>query len=266
MLDRQRTLGTIGRLLTYPNEQYIEAAELLYVIMQTEMPEAARALSAFGQFVEGLELYELEEAYTRTFDINPACALEIGWHLFGEEYVRGQFLVRMRQELARFQICESAELPDHVTHVLAVVAAMPEDDAKYFVHACVQPAVEKMRTALTEKESPFAPVVDCLALVFDDLFGPAPVKDETDEAGQPTETDPLRGFPMPTEMDIPAEGVANNVCSGGDCGGGGGCGSDSHSDSGGGESDIPLVQINMNELTGDALRNGNPSANGFNTH
>jgi len=39
-----------------------------------------------------------------TFDINPACALEVGWHLFGEDYMRGQFLVRMREELSKYEI------------------------------------------------------------------------------------------------------------------------------------------------------------------
>ncbi len=42
-----------------------------------------------------------EELYTRTFDLNPVCALEIGWHLFGEDYERGAFLVRMRDQLRR---------------------------------------------------------------------------------------------------------------------------------------------------------------------
>ena len=104
--------------------------ELLYLIVQAELPEAAQGISEFGQFVEQCGEFELEEAYTRTFDVNPACALEIGWHLFGEDYMRGQFLVRMRGELAKYGIPESSELPDHLTHVLAVIAAMPDDEAR----------------------------------------------------------------------------------------------------------------------------------------
>ena len=66
----------------------------------------------------------LEEAFTGTFDVNPACALEVGWHLFGEEYARGMFLVRMREELRKYGLAESSELPDHVSHVLAIVNAI----------------------------------------------------------------------------------------------------------------------------------------------
>ena len=101
----------------------------MYVILQGEIPEAAKAAADFGAFAEQHELWEVEEAFTRTFDVNPTCALEVGWHLFGEEYARGMFLVRMREELRKYSLPESAELPDHIAHVLAVVAAMPDDEA-----------------------------------------------------------------------------------------------------------------------------------------
>ena len=41
-------------------------------------------------------------------------------------------------------IAESVELRDHLCHVLAVLAAMPDDQATRFARACVQPAVETM--------------------------------------------------------------------------------------------------------------------------
>ena len=37
---------------------------------------------------------QIQELYTRTFDINPVCTLEIGWHIFGEDYARGALLVK----------------------------------------------------------------------------------------------------------------------------------------------------------------------------
>ena len=81
-------------------------------------------MAAFGAYSEPRDLHELEETYARTFDINPACALEVGWHLFGEEYARGLFLVRLRGEMREHGVEESSELPDHITHVLALIAAM----------------------------------------------------------------------------------------------------------------------------------------------
>ncbi len=164
------TLQSLSRLLTYPDEQTVESAELLYIILQDELPAAAKRIAAFGAFLEQHEPWEIEEAFTGTFDVNPACALEVGWHLFGEEYARGLFLVRMREELRKYGLPESTELPDHITHVLAVIGAMPNDEARRFVRACVLPAVGKMQQALDGKETPYGHVVACLAEVLQHVW------------------------------------------------------------------------------------------------
>ncbi len=211
MQEKSRTFGTISRLLSYPDNHYIQLVELLYLIVQNELPEAAKGISQFGQFVEQCGEYELEEAYTRTFDVNPSCALEIGWHLFGEDYMRGQFLVRMRGELAKYDIPESSELPDHLAHVLAVIAAMPADEAHQFSHACLFPAIYKMQAALDKNGSPYGHLIRCLVLVLEQHFGTSEPWSENDEKmlrnsdsfpGQngprpPGMDDPLRSYPMP---------------------------------------------------------------------
>jgi nitrate reductase molybdenum cofactor assembly chaperone NarJ/NarW len=166
-----KTLRSLSYLLSYPDEQSVEAAELLYIILRHELPEAAQHISEFGAYVEQHETWEVEEAFTGTFDVSPTCALEVGWHLFGEEYARGLFLVRMREELRKYQLAESAELPDHITHVLALIGAMPDDEAKRFVTACVLPAAKKMHLALDDKDSPYRHVVSCLALILNHVWG-----------------------------------------------------------------------------------------------
>ncbi|NOZ38773.1 MAG: nitrate reductase molybdenum cofactor assembly chaperone [Planctomycetes bacterium] len=207
----ERTLGTLTRLLSYPGEHFDQLVEMLYLIVQHELPEAAKGISAFGQYLERCEENELEEAYTGTFDVNPACALEIGWHLFGEDYMRGQFLVRMRQELAKYEIPESGELPDHLTHVLPVVAFMPAEEARQFSHACVFPALHKMQVSLDKNNSPYRHLIRCLTLVLEKHFGASEPWGENDEnmlqntkefpgqngPRQPGGDDPLRAFPMP---------------------------------------------------------------------
>lgn len=197
---QQKVLKALARLLSYPDERTIDVAELLYVILQDELPDAAKDIADFGAFLERADVSEAEEAFTRTFDINPACALEVGWHLFGEEYARGMFLVRMREELRKYGIPETSELPDHVTHVLTVVAAMPADEAARFVRACVFPAVEKMRQALIGKETPFARPVNCLARVLKQIWGGDDGKSICDEEPHrqalPDGVDLLHAFPV----------------------------------------------------------------------
>ncbi len=205
-MTEQKTFRAISQLLSYPDEQTVESAELLYVILQTTLPEAAENLSAFGKYLDQHELWEVEEAFTTTFDVNPACALEVGWHLFGEEYARGMFLVRMREELRKYGLTESAELPDHMTHVLAVIGAMPTVEAKRFANACVIPAVDKMRQALATQETPYRYVVACLDAVLKHLcdWKPSdrehPDSNTTDSFGFTSGIDPLHAYPVADVM------------------------------------------------------------------
>jgi nitrate reductase delta subunit len=89
-----------------------------------------------------------QELYVQTFEFNPACTLEIGWHLFGENYERGEFLVRMREQLRRHRIAESTELPDHLTHLLPLIACMEHGEAAQFVGEFILPALTKIRSAI----------------------------------------------------------------------------------------------------------------------
>jgi nitrate reductase delta subunit len=105
---------------------------------------------------------EVEEMFTRTFDINPACGPEVGWHLFGENYSRGEFLVRMRQELRRHGLPESTELPDHLAHVLAVLARLTPDEADPFAERFVLPALDKMIAGLSGKDNPYEKLLEAV--------------------------------------------------------------------------------------------------------
>ena len=203
-----KVLDAFARLLSYPDQHTAQAAELLYIVLSGEIQAAADEISKFGYFLERSDSWQIEEAFTGTFDVNPACALEIGWHLFGEEYARGMFLVRMREELRKYDLPESTELTDHVSHVLAVVAAMPDDEAAKFVTACVQPAIEKMSLALTDKDTPYRHVIASLASVVETKWGASKPQDHEDVLkSNSAGVDPLHAFP-----------VADVGCSGG-CGG-----------------------------------------------
>ncbi|MDA1014835.1 MAG: nitrate reductase molybdenum cofactor assembly chaperone, partial [Planctomycetota bacterium] len=165
-----KTYRAFSRLLSYPDDQTGEAAELLYIVLKDVLSESAKDVASFGAFLEQHDNWQIEEAFTSTFDINPPCALEIGYHLFGEDYTRGLFLVRMREELRRYGLDESAELPDHITHVLAVIAAMSAEEADRFVPACVLPAIEKMQTALAKQDTPYRHVINALSAVLNHMW------------------------------------------------------------------------------------------------
>jgi nitrate reductase assembly molybdenum cofactor insertion protein NarJ len=118
-----------------------------------------------------------QELYVQTFEFNPACTLEIGWHLFGENYERGEFLVRMREQLRHHGIAETTELPDHLTHVLALIGRMRHEEAADLSGQFVLPALARIKDAL--KDNPYALVIraieEKLAAEFGHARRPAPL-------------------------------------------------------------------------------------------
>lgn len=86
---------------------------------------------------------ECEELYTRTFDGSSERALELGWHLHGENYARGVLLVRLRALLRQAGLDEGGELPDHVSNVLRLLGRVDETMARALVDNVLAPALDK---------------------------------------------------------------------------------------------------------------------------
>lgn len=149
----------LARLLTYPDERYAQFAQ--------GVPEILAELKPFSASVEGLSQTELQELFTRTFDLNPTCTLEVGWHLYGEEYARGAFMVSMREQMRRLSVEELGELPDHLTHLLLLVDALEPEERTEFISLYLLPAVRKMAKALEGKENPYGVVVKTVEAVLD---------------------------------------------------------------------------------------------------
>ncbi len=113
---------------------------------------------------------EVEEMFTRTFEINPVCALEIGWHIYGEDYARGALLVRLRQELRARGIPEITELPDHLTHVLQLMARLEEPLANDMAGRYLLPALRKMIEAVKDSDCPYIGLLEMTHEVIGDEF------------------------------------------------------------------------------------------------
>jgi nitrate reductase delta subunit len=151
-MNQQAFLVHVADLLDYPS------AALEDVLARTPAgmsPAAAEALRRFADDVRPLSRGEREELYTRTFDINPVTSLEVGWHLYGEQYERGAFLVTMRELLRTHGVRESAELPDHLTHVLRLLGTLPDTEAQEFCGRILLPALDKMLTGFTGTANPY---------------------------------------------------------------------------------------------------------------
>lgn len=116
-------------------------------------PPALEALQRFAAAIGDMTPGQLQEEYTATFDFAESCALEVGWHIYGDTHERGAFMSGLRADLERAGIAETSGLPDHLTHVLALVAR--DGDGSSGLLEIAAPALERVRRALEDRRSPY---------------------------------------------------------------------------------------------------------------
>ncbi len=162
MKDAWNTYDALASAMTYPDTEFeSKLADCLSALDEADKSTRDR-VAGWAEHMRDMTPEAREEAYTRAFDMSPRCTLEIGWHLFGETYDRGTFLVWMRGQLQNFSLEEATDLPDHIRHVLPVLGRMDGADADKFSSACVLTSLETIREGLKGLDSPYETLIDAI--------------------------------------------------------------------------------------------------------
>lgn len=142
---KQRVLSLLGELLSYPRAGVGQTASEAAALIRPDQAEAAALLSAFAAAVQQATLGEIEESYTRLFELNAACHPYAGYHLFGESYKRSVFLLELKKLFKAQDFECGSELPDHVAVLLHFVALSPESSgANDIMGEALLPTLERM--------------------------------------------------------------------------------------------------------------------------
>jgi nitrate reductase delta subunit len=152
----------LAGLLDYPDGEFTARVERLARLLEDGRDGVADLVRPFFAWMRDMTVERAQELYTRTFDINPVCTLEVGWHIYGEDYARGEFLVKMRQRLRQCGLPESKELPDHLTHVLVLLGRLDGGEADELAARYVLPALEKMLGGMADVENPYKAVLEAV--------------------------------------------------------------------------------------------------------
>jgi nitrate reductase delta subunit len=110
----------------------------------------------------------LEELYTSTFDLEPACTPYLGVQLLGDENpVRGMLLAKLVELYAAEGFQPREELADHVAEVLGFLAvAQPGTARDDLVLDGLVPALGKMIEGLGDRENPYREVLTAVREIF----------------------------------------------------------------------------------------------------
>ncbi|HWR14132.1 MAG TPA: hypothetical protein VN577_04860 [Terriglobales bacterium] len=164
---QKRAYGCFAALLSYPLTKEMPDFESIIAALPGD---CHLRIASFREVMETLSVEAQQELFTQTFDLNPVCSLEVGWHLFGENYERGLLLVRLREELRAAEIREEGELPDHLTYTLRLLPTMEAGRAADFAGAIVLPALVKMIQALQGKNNVYEDLLTCVAVMLRNDF------------------------------------------------------------------------------------------------
>jgi nitrate reductase delta subunit len=144
---KQNIYQFFASLLTYPTADLLSEIEKDYCQSLSNYSETKQLIDRFQDFVKSVSITDLEELYTSTFDVNPVCFPYPGFHLFGENFNRADFLVKLKQKYQEHGfIAPENELADHLPIMLQFLSTLDTDDilTQELLEDCLIPALEKM--------------------------------------------------------------------------------------------------------------------------
>lgn len=144
----------IAHLFNYPGGDYRMVVEQLHL----ELPEYGETMVDYflpvARHFTSSPVSELQEYYIRTFDVNAACYLDVGYVLFGEESKRGQFLLNMKNEQLKANNDCGTEFADHLPNVLTLLPKIEDHNFREeLVVTMLLPALKHMLENFSKEEN-----------------------------------------------------------------------------------------------------------------
>lgn len=151
----------LARLFDYPQLDYPRWVQSCYDLLAGRYVIAAAEIAAFAQVLptEGdvftqEELDEVQEIFTRSFDVQSITTLGIGYVMFGDDYKRGELLVNLNRELRDAGIECGNELSDHLPNILRLIARWEDRElAAELVEQVLHPCLEQMIAEFGQRRS-----------------------------------------------------------------------------------------------------------------
>lgn len=147
----EKLLIGLGQVISYPTEMDRGVLDEVILEAEKDLPQLVESLKKFKEGQEGLSLAELQEIYTRTFDLKSLISLDIGYILFGEDYKRGEFLVQVQRLFNENNLEIGTELPDHLPNLLRLLVVMKDEEMKKeIIEKICLPALVKILSAFDQ--------------------------------------------------------------------------------------------------------------------
>lgn len=161
--DERAILSDFAELFSYPRLDVARVARHCLGLLGPAHP-AASALEDFAAWAARVDRGEIEEVYSATFDLEPACAPYVGWQLCPDPERRNLFLSELSAVYSREGFRPREELGDHLSEVLRFLAVAGDEEARLtLLGEGLAPAAEKMVSSFEPASNPYRRLLDALA-------------------------------------------------------------------------------------------------------
>lgn len=117
----------LAGLFDFPGPGYVARGRKLLGFLRENYPDAATELELFLDVIP-MGTNDLQELYTRTFDVQSLTTLGVGYVMFGDDYKRGDMLANLNREHLLVQNDCMGELSDHLPNVLRLIPLAKDQD------------------------------------------------------------------------------------------------------------------------------------------
>ena len=119
--------SNMAELLDFPGPGFAARGQVLADLLRQNYPEAALEVALFLDAIPERNP-DLQELYTRTFEVQALTTLGTGYVLFGDDYKRGALLSNLNREHNEAGNDCRDELADHLPNVLRLIPKLKDQD------------------------------------------------------------------------------------------------------------------------------------------
>ncbi len=142
-------------LLSHPQQDH----QLLLdkVLGSISNRKCLKALRMYQKEIAGLTPEDLQDLYTRTFDLTPLCSPALSVHLFGvESFKRSHLMVGLLDMYRQGNYPAAGETADHMSTVLGFLSYTSPEERSEIARFILLPALKKMTEFLESKSNLYA--------------------------------------------------------------------------------------------------------------
>jgi len=167
-----QALVDISSLLEYPSDETMDCCSYWIKEFGDISKGAKKQVQTFQQIASAMTLIELQELYTRTFDLAPICVPYVSSYIYGDEnYERGELMIRLNDHFEKRNIERHGELPDHLGLLLRHADSFTEEELTELVTFCLIDPVKQMIENIGEGENPYFYALKAIQSILETVRG-----------------------------------------------------------------------------------------------